>query len=245
VLDGVANKITVNTAYPFYAPEAFTAQEATYSHTFANGNNNTGEGWETIVLPFTVNSVKNGTKNLKWFKSKDDQRCHFWLMEFTGADGKSLTFDYATAFEANKPYIISVPGNAWGTNWDLTNKQITFRGVNVEVPVTVLDPVIYGGKEFIGTYAEATVNGYVINAAGEQFTNGEATVKAYNAYFIADGSAKSLNIVINGEETNGIEAISNSQLINGNEPIYNLNGQRLEQKQRGVNIIGGRKIVVK
>ena len=166
-------------------------------------------------------------------------------MEFTGADGESLTFDYATAFEANKPYIISVPGNAWGTNWDMTNKQITFRGVNVEVPVTVLDPVIYGGKEFIGTYAEATVNGYVINAAGEQFTNGEATVKAYNAYIVADGSAKSLNIVINGEETNGIEAISNSQLINGNEPIYNLNGQRLEQKQRGVNIIGGRKVVVR
>ena len=85
----------------------------------------------------------------------------------------------------------------------------------------------------------------MINAAGEQFTNGEATVKAYNAYIVADGSAKSLNIVINGEETNGIEAIRNSQLINGNEPIYNLNGQRLEQKQRGVNIIGGRKVVVR
>lgn len=245
VFAGVADKVTVNGTYGFYAPEAFTAKEISYVRTFANGNNNNGKGWETIVLPFTVNSVKNGTKNLKWFKSKDDQRCHFWLMEFTGADGESLTFDYATAFEANKPYIISVPGNAWGTNWDLTNKQITFRGVNVEVPVTVLDPVIYGGKEFIGTYAEATVNGYVINATGEQFTNGEATVKAYNAYFIADGSAKSLNIVINGEETNGIEAISNSQLINGNEPIYNLNGQRLEQKQRGVNIIGGRKVVVR
>ena len=37
----------------------------------------------------------------------------------------------------------------------------------------------------------------------------------------------------------------NSQLTNGNEPIFNLNGQRLEQKQRGVNIVGGRKIVVK
>jgi hypothetical protein len=245
VVDGVAETMTINGAYAFYAPEAFTAKEISYVRTFANGNNNNGKGWETIVLPFTVNSVKNGTKNLKWFKSKDDQRCHFWLMEFAGADGESLTFDYATAFEANKPYIISVPGNAWGTNWDLTNKQITFRGVNVEVPVTVLDPVIYGGKEFIGTYAEATVNGYVINATGEQFTNREATVKAYNAYFAADGSAKSLNIVINGEETDGIEAISNSQLINGNEPIYNLNGQRLEQKQRGVNIVGGRKIVVK
>ena len=73
----------------------------------------------------------------------------------------------------------------------------------------------------------------------------DALMSMHGAYIVADGSAKSLNIVINGEETNGIEAIRNSQLINGNEPIYNLNGQRLEQKQRGVNIIGGRKVVVR
>ena len=87
-----------------------------------------------------------------------------------------------------------------------------------------------------------------MNAEGTKFTQGEegeGTVNGYNAYFAADGSAKSLNIVISGEEATGIEAIDNSQLTNGNEPIYNLNGQRLEQKQRGVNIVGGRKIVVK
>lgn len=246
VLDGVANKITVNTAYPFYAPEAFTAQEATYSHTFANGNNNTGEGWETIVLPFEVNSVKQGTKNISWFHSATDKRKHFWLMELTGATDNALTFDYATTFEANKPYIISVPGEGWGDNWNLTGKEITFRGLNVDVPVTVLEPIIRGNMEFTGTYTTITTNGYIMNAEGTKFAWGEATtVNAYNAYFAADGSAKSLNIVINGEETNGIEAIDNSQLTTGNEPIFNLNGQRLEQKQRGVNIVGGRKIVVK
>jgi len=246
VFDGVADKVTINGTYGFYAPEAFTAKEISYVRTFANGNNNNGKGWETIVLPFSVNSVKNGTKNLKWFKSKDDQRCHFWLMEFTGADGESLTFDYATTFEANKPYIISVPGNAWGTNWDLTNKQITFCGVNVEVPVTVLEPVIFSGKEFTPTFATISANGYIMNAEGTEFKKGEGTVKAYNAYFAGEAtSANALRIVIEGEEATGIEAIDNSQLTTGNEPIFNLNGQRLEQKQRGVNIVGGRKIVVK
>ena len=245
VVDGVAEKMTVDATSPFYAPEAFTAKEISYVRTFANGNNNNGKGWETIVLPFTVNSVKNGTKNLKWFKSKDDQRCHFWLMEFTGADGESLTFDYATTFEANKPYIISVPGNAWGTNWDLTNKQITFRGVNVEVPVTVLEPVIFSGKEFTPTFATISANGYIMNAEGTKFAKDEGTVNGYNAYFAAEGTTNALRIVIEGEEATGIEAIDNSQLTNGNEPIFNLTGQRLEQKQRGVNIVGGRKIVVK
>jgi hypothetical protein len=245
VIDGTVEKMTIDGNYAFYAPEAFTAQEITYNRTFANGNNDDGKGWETIVLPFEVNSVKQGTKNISWFHSATDKRKHFWLMELTGADADVLTFDYATAFEANKPYIISVPGDKWGANWNLVNKAITFRGVNVEVPATALESVVYGGKEFTGVFATTNVTGYILNADGTKFESTTADLKPFNAYFAADGSAKSLNIVINGEETNGIEAISNSQLINGNEPIYNLNGQRLEQKQRGVNIIGGRKVVVR
>jgi hypothetical protein len=83
------------------------------------------------------------------------------------------------------------------------------------------------------------------DAEGTKFTQGERTVNGYNAYFAAEGTANALRIVIEGEEATGIEAVDNSQLTNGNEPIFNLNGQRLEQKQRGVNIVGGRKIVVK
>ena len=38
-----------------------------------------------------------------------------------------------------------------------------------------------------------------------------------------------------------------SLLIHGdcNTPIYNLRGQRLEAPQKGINIIGGKKVVVK
>jgi hypothetical protein len=245
VIDGVAETMSIDAAYAFYAPEAFTAQEISYVRTFANGNNNDGKGWETIVLPFEVNSVKQGTKNISWFHSATDKRKHFWLMELTGADAESLTFDYATAFEANKPYIISVPGNKWGDNWNLAGKEITFRGVNVEVPVTKLEPVIFGGKEFTPTYATITTNGYIMNAEGTKFTQREGTVNGYNAYFAAEGTANALRIVIEGEEATGIEAVENSQLTNDDQPIFNLNGQRLEQKQRGVNIVGGCKIVVK
>lgn len=247
VIDGVAEKMTVDAAYGFYAPEAFTAKEVSYARTFANGNNDDGKGWETIVLPFEVNSVKQGTKNLKWFKSANDKRCHFWLMELTGATSDALTFDYATTFEANKPYIVSVPGNKWGDNWNLVGKEIAFRGVNVDVPVTVLEPVVYGGKEFTPTFTTITANGYILNADGTKFAKGEGTVKGYNAYFAGDAaSANALQIVINGQETDGIDTINNEEELRmDNQPVYNLNGQRLEQKQRGVNIVGGRKIVVK
>ena len=248
VINGVAEKMAVNAKYGFYAPEAFTVKEASFVRTFANGNNNTGEGWETIVLPFTVNSVKNDTKNLKWFKSKDDQRCHFWLMEFKGVQDDKLTFDYAATFEANKPYIISVPGNKWGDNWDLTNKQITFRGVDVEVPATVLEPVV-----FTPTYTEITTNGYILNAEGTNFEKkDEGTVKAFNAYFEGDAaSAKALRIVVNGYETNGISHLESEQSTKEDGVVYNLNGQRVNNNlrtnasQRGIYIINGRKVVVR
>ncbi len=248
VIDGVAEKITLNANYGFYAPEAFEAKEISFTKKFENGRVRDDENpcWYTIILPFEVNSVKQNTKNLKWFKSANDKRCHFWLMELTGATDNALTFDYATTFEANKPYIISVPGEGWGDNWNLTGKEITFRGLNVDVPVTVLEPVIRGNMEFTGTYTTITTNGYIMNAEGTKFAKGEGTVNGYNAYFAGEAtSANALRIVIEGEEATGIEAIDNSQLATGNEPIFNLNGQRLEQKQRGVNIVGGRKIVVK
>jgi hypothetical protein len=84
-----------------------------------------------------------------------------------------------------------------------------------------------------------------MNAEGTKFAKDEGTVNGYNAYFAAEGTVNALRIVIEGEEATGIEAVENSQLTNDDQPIFNLNGQRLEQKQRGVNIVGGRKIVVK
>ena len=45
----------------------------------------------------------------------------------------------------------------------------------------------------------------------------------------------------------GIETIDNEQLIIDNEEaaIYNLAGQRLSKPQRGLNIIGGKKVLIK
>ena len=52
---------------------------------------------------------------------------------------------------------------------------------------------------------------------------------------------------LGAEMPDGIETIDNGQLIMDNEgvAIYNLAGQRLSKPQRGLNIIGGRKILIK
>ena len=52
---------------------------------------------------------------------------------------------------------------------------------------------------------------------------------------------------LGAEMPDGIETIDNGQLINDNEgaAIYNLAGQRLSKPHRGLNIIGGKKVVIK
>lgn len=243
VLNGAAEKITIDGSYSFYAPEGFTVEEATYTRKFANGNNNDGKGWETIILPFKVNAVKNGNKNLQWFKSSTDKRKHFWVMEFTDAKDNDLVFDYAQNFEANTPYLISVPGNKWGDNWDLTNKDITFRGVNVTVPASVLEPITYSGKSFVGMLAATTVNGWILNDEGTNFEQKEAEVKGFNAYITTEAAAPTMRIII--ADATGIINVETEDAPEASSAIYNLNGMRVNKAQKGVYIQNGKKYVVK
>jgi hypothetical protein len=54
---------------------------------------------------------------------------------------------------------------------------------------------------------------------------------------------KALTFVFNSED--GIETMSNGQWRMDNDQIYNLAGQRLSKPQRGINIINGKKVLVK
>ncbi|MBO4827486.1 MAG: hypothetical protein J5506_09700, partial [Prevotella sp.] len=58
------------------------------------------------------------------------------------------------------------------------------------------------------------------------------------------GSLKIYGIEVVGGE-NGIEAIDNGQLAIDNSPMYNLNGQRVNEPTKGVFIRNGKKVLVK
>ncbi len=68
--------------------------------------------------------------------------------------------------------------------------------------------------------------------------------KAYLKVPAGVSAVKSFAEVFGGE-TDGVEAIENGQWTIDNAVIYNLAGQRLQKLQRGVNIVGGKKVVVK
>ena len=59
-----------------------------------------------------------------------------------------------------------------------------------------------------------------------------------------NGELKIYGIFWGDEETDGIGIIDNGQLTIDNSPIYNLNGQRVESLQKGINIVNGKKVLV-
>ena len=242
IFGGTAAKVNINSAKPFYAPEAFTATEISFTKTFTNGIAKDGAPyWYTIVLPFEVNNVKQGTKNLKWFKSATDKRCHFWLMELTNVTSDALTFDYAQQFNANTPYIIQVPGEGWGDSWNLAGKELTFKGLNVTVPATA-----FSNETFIGTYASLTTSGLFLDASQNKFLFNEAgTVAPYNAYINAPNNANAMRIVIgDGEDiATGIMDVETGEVTI--DQVYDLQGRRVQNPKKGLYIVNGKTIVIK
>lgn len=153
----------------------------------------------------------------------------------------SLTFKTAETIEAGKPYLIKP---------STTTANPTFD--DVEISATSGQTITNGSFKFIGVIAQTELapNGdggsinYFVNTSNEVVKLSEAgNLKGMRAYFNAPASA-SVKMYINGIET-GIGQIDNEQLTIDNAHIYNIAGQRLTKAQKGVNIINGKKVLVR
>ena len=99
----------------------------------------------------------------------------------------------------------------------------------------------FGGLQLTGTYAPlnlASEAGYYVSD-NKLYKDG-ATVAPFRAYLAGTAHVNGLRIFIDGET--GLEEITD-QL--SNDDIYNLQGVKLQKTQKGVNIVGGKKIFVK
>jgi len=252
VVGDVAAKLTLTDGSPVVFPIDFTAEEAVYTRTFTNFNNGTDQGWNTIVLPFEAKvRIEGESKDLDWFHSKSDSGRKFWLHKYTNGVGGTVYFDFETAatMQANTPYLLAVPGDKWGEKYDLHNKPFTFYGENVTVSATTTPATASGEYVFSGTYTKADcAGGYKLNEVGDFFelqAEG-ATELPFRAYFVtADGRANNIRVLrVANSETDGIDNL-NATSQNGDDSIYNINGQRLQQLQRGINIVNGKKMIIK
>ena len=70
-------------------------------------------------------------------------------------------------------------------------------------------------------------------------------IKPQRAYFQVSGGngVKGIAFEIGGDDADGINDVNAN--LNGNENIYNVAGQRMGQMQKGINIVNGKKIIIK
>ena len=253
-----AAKVVLKDGYDFYTPQTFTAAEISYERTFTQGHNNSVRtGWSTIVLPFAPTKVMNQTDNkeIDWFRSSSDSGKQFWTCDFAEEDGTTVYFRNAPEMLANTPYLVAVPDNAWGSKWDLRDKEIVWSAENATIKP---DAIAYtSGQQmvFAGSVYRQELTGILgINADGSQFsTSGEQAVDAFHAYFkTIDGEsagAKALSIAILSDDVNGIEP---TPIATQNESetaaIYDLSCRRIQGNDgsslpKGIYIINGKKVV--
>ena len=249
VVGDVAETITLAEGKPIAFPTDFTATEISYTRTFTVGNNGDGKGWQTIVLPFSAKVSVDG-KDQPWFKSDDDSGLKFWLYRYTGSIDGTVYFDYETASQmtADEPYIISVPGDAWGPKYDLTNKEFTFSATNAQVKGNVKPEKTAGFYILKGTYGMGSfADAYLLNADGDFF---ELTAAGEETPFHAiimpkDGqSGGKLGL---GFEMGELPTAINGITVDGENkaPVFDLQGRRIENAQKGLYIRNGKKVVIK
>ena len=179
--------LVLNGNYPFYCPMEFTAESVSYQRTFSQSTGvGMAAGWETIALPFDVQTYTHSTKgDIAPFGI--EAKHNFWLAELEGD-----AFAKSTSLRANVPYIIAIPNNTLYGDFSI-NGTITFAANNAKIVCT--DEVIVAEGQALkfvpnyeivapqeDVYALNVGAKYGDNHVGSVFVPNKYSVKPFSAY---------------------------------------------------------------
>lgn len=198
--------------------------------------------WNTICLPFAV------TEDKATAAFGDDVKI-VELDEYAIVDRNVLSFKASKEIAAATPYLIkpsTVADEYTFENVDITDKaagysmtknaDVAFKGIYNTVDIT--SDVV----EFGDTYYAA-----FLGAGNKIYKAGTGKTKGFRAYFAIpkSASASALRVVIDGTATS-IKNID-SEVVESNAPVYNLQGQRVDGNNLtpGIYVKAGKKFVVK
>ena len=262
IVNGTAANITLSDASGnnnFFCPESFTAQSISYTRNFSQTTEiGVSRGWETIALPFTVQSITHESHGvLEPFGINNGYP--FWLRQL-GSDGLAR----ATVLEANVPFLICMPNNSVYPSVYNQVGNVTFSSSNVTVPET--HPLEMFGANVILTPAfqnlAAGSDIFTLNVGeaqgsypeGSVFISNYRSVRPFQCYARHSSQARGtdeiqyipLTSIGGGDDTTAIMEII-QPAANGTGDWYSLDGRKLSAKptQKGVYIQNGKKIVIK
>ena len=193
VLGSQAVKISISEGALDFTPiKSFTADTICYTRTFSNGVTASTEQWSTICLPFNVNFCQVDNDVVLWKSEINDSIGNFWLMEYLGDEQGKLFFNHARQFTANKPYLITVPGNDLKGYTNMIGVPVTFVGYNALINPQVKAVAASDNYKFVGAMESqpSLRRAYMLNGDGRSCTlNDTASVPQYQAYFAATRTA--------------------------------------------------------
>ncbi len=196
VVGDKAERITLSDAGGWHSPREFEAQEVSFSRTFSKQTAIDGgcAGWETIALPFAVQTVTHANGELYPFAASSDANAHrFWLYK-----PDSYEWQAAAEIEANVPYLIAMPNNpAYYEAFNITG-EVTFAASNAVIPATPAD-LSYDyrdGYKISANYLNRPADSRLLvvndvatdgHEPGSCFVADERAVKPFEAYLTAPG----------------------------------------------------------
>ena len=220
IVNGTCDNLVLTDNHPFQAPADFTATAASYSTTI-----NTTAQCGTLCLPFDA-TIPDGVTA-------------YTLSYVSGNDAATLT-PVETTIPANTPVLLNGSGAATFTgsgavDADATNVSGALTGVFANTAVPLNSYVLQNGASGIGFYKVAS----------------DITAKPFRAYLTGEFAGSKEFLSFNFDDATGVNSLSSmdgaesSKFNVQSSKIYNLAGQRMSKLQKGVNIVNGKKVLVK
>ena len=192
-----------------------------------------GVGYNTVCLPFdlTASQVQSAFGTGAEVYSFED---------VANGSNSQINFNKVVAgtISANVPVLVKATA---------ASSEQTFNGVQV---VAVSEAKVAGTNfDYVGVYAPTTVaaKDYFVSGGKLFKSTGATNLKAFRAYVknLNPESEGEVKLFIEGEDgiVTAIDSIDGESVVNG--AIFNLAGQRVQKAQKGVYIIGGKKVAVK
>lgn len=259
IINGTAAEIILTDASGnnnFFCPQSFTAQSISYTRDFSQTTEiEVCRGWETIALPFDVQSIRHQTHGTLTPFGGGNNGYPFWLRQLSG-NGMTR----ATQIQANRPYLICMPNNRVYPSAYNQNGNVTFSSSNVTVPMTSAQTASGAGVTFTAAFQQVAQSNsvYALNVGEARGSNPEGSVfeqnyraiRPFQAYTTHSSGTRFITLQslgLGGDDTTGFEAIDTEEADDGNAIWHTLDGRRLEGKptKKGVYIKDGRKYIIK
>lgn len=186
--------------------------------------NTTAAGWGTVMLPFAA--TLPGVTAYTCAGVKENGKT-LEIVEVESSDPG------VCVLEPNKPYIIEgnvkvdLTGDAQGTTLEVKVGWLT--GVYASQLAPAGSYVLQKNNDVVGFYQVADAADKPTVPANHAYLTVPSEVKAL-AFFFDEGTATAIQSVFNGVAAG---------------EIYDLSGRKLNKLQKGVNIVNGKKVMVK